>query len=260
MRRMLMVVLLSLPLPAWAASPFDGTWRMNPKSVEADKPIEQTLANGRYQCSGCDPNIVIDVKADGTDQKVTGTNDFDAVNVKPIDAHTRRAVYKKGGQIVVEVDGTVSRDGKTLTETVTFHPLQGPPVKVKTESRRIGTAPAGAHAISGTWQLVKLEDMSKAAMEMTYRATPDGMTMTAGTGESYTAKFGGPAVPFVHDRSGATVAIKKLAPDAFEETYKQGDKVIADNRVSVHGNTLDVVSTDAQKRKTTMTFERVAAK
>jgi hypothetical protein len=259
---MLMVVLLSLslPLPAWAASPFDGTWRMNPKSIAIDKPIEQTLANGRYKCSGCDPNFVIDVKADGTDQKVTGTRDFDTVNVKPIDARTMQAVYKKDGQIVVEVQGTVSRDGKTLDGRVTFHPMQGPPVKTTGQSRRVGPAPAGAHATSGAWQLVKLDDVSKAGTEMSYHATPDGLTMTAGTGETYAAKFDGPAVPLVHDRSGTTVSIKKLAPDAFEEIYKQGDKVIADNRVRVHGNTMDVVSTDAQQRKTTMAFERVAGK
>lgn len=32
-----------------------------------------TLKNGHYNCTGCDPTVVIDVKADGTDQKVTGT-------------------------------------------------------------------------------------------------------------------------------------------------------------------------------------------
>src|SRR6185312_17389118 len=56
-----------LPLTAWAG-PFDGTWRIDSNNARLDpKPWEQTLANGRYTCTTCDPKI--DVQADGTDQK-----------------------------------------------------------------------------------------------------------------------------------------------------------------------------------------------
>jgi len=184
----LLVMLVLLPLPAWAG-PFDGTWKSQLDKVQSEsKPMEQALENGRFKCVGCSPNVTIDVKADGSDQKVAGTNDFDSIAVAPVDAHRVKIVCKKDKQVAMESVGA------PVTGMLTYTRAAAPPV--------------GAHAISGTWNVAKVASSSDALLTVTYRATRDGMSMTAGTGESYTAA-------------------------------------------------LNIISTDAQQNKLTLTFARV---
>ncbi|MGZ3406321.1 MAG: hypothetical protein ACXVAN_07740, partial [Polyangia bacterium] len=69
--RALLAIALLMPLPAWAAGPFDGTWKSQlDKAQMESKPMEQSLKGGRFKCVGCNPNATIDVKADGSDQAV----------------------------------------------------------------------------------------------------------------------------------------------------------------------------------------------
>ena len=83
---------------------------------------------------------------------------------------------------------SVSADGKTLTRQVTLHPLKGAPVTGMLTYTRAAAPPVGAHAISGTWNVAKVASSSDALLTVTYRATRDGMSMTAGTG---TVKYTG---------------------------------------------------------------------
>ncbi len=90
-----------------------------------------------------------------------------------------------------------------------------------------------------------------------YQGSADGLTSTQSTGETYTAKFGGPDVPRKNDRAGSTVSIKKIDANTLEETYKQGGKIVGVNRLTVHGDTISVLSTSASGAKATYTLERI---
>jgi hypothetical protein len=80
MHKLVFVFALSLPLSAWAQSPFDGTWKFNMSSTQfAEKPETVTLQNGEYTCSRCVPQIAL--KADGADHKVAGDKDSDTLAV-----------------------------------------------------------------------------------------------------------------------------------------------------------------------------------
>ena len=77
---------LLLSLFAQAQSQFDGTWKIDTNSVQLPtKPDVFLLQNGMYECKSCVPPISI--KADGTDQKVTGQPYFDTMSMKVIDDH-----------------------------------------------------------------------------------------------------------------------------------------------------------------------------
>ena len=75
--RIVAAALLLVPAAAFASSPFDGTWKGHLDSMQASgKPDVYALADGEYTCSSCDPEIKI--KADGTEQPVTGHAYYDA--------------------------------------------------------------------------------------------------------------------------------------------------------------------------------------
>ena len=58
-------------------------------------------------------------KLDGKDYPVSGSDDFDAIAIKRIDDNTAVATLKKGGKQVSTARRVVSKDGKTLTLTIT---------------------------------------------------------------------------------------------------------------------------------------------
>jgi hypothetical protein len=69
--RILCVALLLGALPALAAEPFTGTWKLDVASAKfSQKPGRYEIANGNFKCVTCDPPVT--VKADGRDQAVSG--------------------------------------------------------------------------------------------------------------------------------------------------------------------------------------------
>ncbi len=62
------------------------------------KPDVYLLQNGMYECKNCVP--VVNVKADGQDQKVTGHPYYDSVAVKVISDHEIEETDKKDGKVV----------------------------------------------------------------------------------------------------------------------------------------------------------------
>lgn len=251
MKRLLGLLVL-LPLAVWAQGPFDGTWKVNVKNAQfSQKPEVIVLKDGRYSCSTCNPKI--DIKADGSDQKVAGAKGFDTLAVKEVDPKTVRYTRRKGGQVIGEASDSVSADGKSITTEFKDYPPQGAPVTGKFTQVRATAGPAGSHAISGGWRMDKVENISDNGLTFSYKGTADGMTMTSLTGESYDAKFDGKDYPLKSDRAGGTISLKKLSGTSFEETYKQDAKPIAISVITVDGKTMKVVSKDV-RRGTTDTF------
>src|ERR1700733_13599785 len=86
---------LGLPVAALAAGAFDGTWKVSLAHVQlSKKPTVYALANGEFTCSSCAPAYT--VKADGSDQKVTG-HDFDTIAVS---ADGGTVTYKLRGKVL----------------------------------------------------------------------------------------------------------------------------------------------------------------
>jgi hypothetical protein len=114
----------------------------------------------------------------------------------------------------------VSDDGNTLTTNWTYYgnPSGGPVTGTDTETR-VGEAPAGTHAILGSWRDAKQDVATSDAVTFTYKTSGgDTLSMTTPTGrQSYTAKLDGKEVPFVGDPGVTTVSLKRIG-DSIEAT------------------------------------------
>jgi hypothetical protein len=253
MKKLMVAVALLMPAVASAQVSIDGTWKIDVASAKfPEKPDQLVLKDGRYTCSTCVPTI--EVKADGTDQQVTGSKYFDTIAVTIVDDHTVRSSSKKDGKVVVESTSTVGSDGTMLTEEFTTFPPAGEPVKGKIVSQRVAKGPVGSHALSGSWRATKAAEFSDSGLTVTFRSTADGLSMSAPTGESYEAKFDGKDYPVKGDPGASVVSLKRIDERTIEETTKR-DKVIRVARMTLSpdGQTLSFVNDD-KERGTTMTF------
>jgi hypothetical protein len=224
---------------AWAQSPLDGTWKVNLTNAQfTQKPLTFVLQKDRYSCTDC--SIKVDVRADGSDQKVPEAKSYDTLAVKQLDERTVQFTRKKAGKVVYESTDTVSPDGKTLTEEFKEYPPQGQPVTGKVALTRVADGPQGGHALSGSWRVQKVENVSEQGLTFTLKSTADGLSMSTPTGESYDAKFDGKDYPVKGDRAGGVVSLKKINDTTFEETYKQDGKPVQSSQFSVQGKTLKV--------------------
>jgi hypothetical protein len=229
------------PASSSAQSPFDGTWRVNfSQSKLSPKPNVFYLSQGWYHCVSCNP--AFDVKADGQDQTVTGQA-YDTISVKEVDAKSTASVTKKGGTTVSEQTRTVSSDGKTLTVKSTFHPQNGgQPVTTEVMAKRVGIAPSGVHATSGSWQINTIQQSDNGLLT-TYKTNGDELTMSSPTGETYTAKLDGTDYPVKGAFGWDAVSLKRVDKNTIEETDKRNGKVtdVAKMTVSADGKKLTVV-------------------
>ena len=215
---------LLAPLAALADSPFDGTWVAKDESMTMDpKPYVFTLANGVFDSQVAVPPFK--VKADGTDQPVKGHAYYDTVAVRSDAPDVLTTTFKKAGKTVGSSTYSLSADSKTLTQKWTD---SGGSETATGENiyTRVGAAPKGAHAASGSWRITKAQNTSANARTLTYKATADGMSFSAPTGQSYTAKFDGKEVPVAGDAGGQTVSLKKVNASAFIETDHVKGKVV----------------------------------
>ena len=231
---------LLVPFAALADSPFDGTWVSKDDSLVLDpKPYVLSLANGVFENKSTVPPIK--VKADGTDQPVKGHAAYDTAAVKSAGADSFDVTVKKAGKTMGTSNYSVSADGKTLTQKWTD---QSGTETASGENlyARVGPAPAGAHAASGSWRITKAQNTSANARTITYKSTADGMSFSTPTGQSYTAKFDGKEVPIAGDPGGMMVSLKKVNASSFVETDHVKGKVVEVDHwtVAADGKTMKV--------------------
>jgi hypothetical protein len=248
-----LLAVIGLAGSLWAASPFDGTWKVDLNSAQfPEKPQIVVLQNGTFQCSTCDPKI--NVKADGSDQPVQGSKTIDTVAVTIVDDKTVESISKKGGKVVEQTKNTVSADGKTSTVAFTYYPeASKQPVTGNEILIRVAPGPSGSHATSGSWRTQKVNATDN-ALTVTYKSSPDGLMMTDAIGESFDAKFDGKDYP-IKGATGYTVSLTKVNDRAIIETDKRDGKVVAVTHmtVSADGKTLTIKS-ENKVRGTTTTF------
>jgi hypothetical protein len=239
MKRLFLMCLL-VPAAAFCAGVFDGTWKTKADSFQVTgKPDDYVLANGMYRCNSCVPPIA--VKADGTDQSVTGHDYYDSIAVKIVSATAVGFTRKKGGKVMNTDAASVSADGKTLTDKwVDYQGAQ--PAKGTSTSTRLTAGPAGSHALSGTWQQSKFSDGSDSLLTVKFTSSADGLKMEW-NGQNYDAKFDGKEYPIKNDPGGTTVSLKRIDAHTLEETDRRQGKVtdVIRTTAAADGKTLSVV-------------------
>jgi len=248
--KILITALLFAPAAALAGSAFDGTWKLRPDSVKSTgKPDVIVVADGVYTCSSCVPEIK--VKADGTEQKVTGHAYYDTVAVTVLSPTSVQINDKKAGKPTLDLTYSVSADGKTLTTKVVDH--TGAKTANQTfTATRVAAGPAGAHAISGSWQGGPVTAADEAASTVHYAMTADGFSMKW-NGQSYDAKFDGKEYPLVGDPGHTRVTLRKIDDNNVEETdYRLGKKTDEIHlAAAADGKTVAVTDKDVQAGQTT---------
>ncbi len=259
MKKFLLAFVLPLPMLAAAQSPFNGTWKVNLNQANfSPKPDVYVLAKGMYSCNTCAPPYT--VKADGSDQAVKGHPYFDTVAVTVVNDHQIKEVDKKGGKVVATSTETVSGDGKTVTFEFSdaSNTNGGAPVTGKGSATRVAAGPAGSHAISGSWKMGKIANLSDNAIVFSYQVNGNQVTMKAQTGQSYTAKLDGSDAPMQGDPGVSSVTVKMLGKNVLEEDDKRNGKVILVSKTTLaaDGKTGKVVNTDLLTNRTA-TFEIV---
>ena len=252
--------LLLLPILACAAqSPFDGTWKVYPQqstsSGNRTRRLHMGITERHLSCSAC-PDMAgpIQIKADGTDQPVQGRRAFDTLAIEIVDDKTIRATEKRDGKIVESVKNTLSAADKTLTRNTTSY-LEGSkqPFTETTTLTRVAASPAGSHAISGSWQL-QLPPVAPMQYTVTYKSSPDGLTMTTISGQSFDAKFDGKDYP-IKGTAGRTVSLTRMSDISIDKTDKLDGMIVEVNHmtVSADGTTL-TIKLENEAQGTTITL------
>jgi len=239
------LMLFLAPVLAMAQSPFDGTWKIDISSVQwPEKPDVYLLQNGMYECKTCVPPI--NIKADGTDQKVTGDPYSDTLAVKMIDDRNIELTSKKDGKVVGTAKESVSSDGTTLTVNWTNSVYQSAGTQSGSFTEKcMAKGPVGANLISGSWRTQKAE-FPAAFLTWTYKVNGNELIRTSPVGEGYTAKLDGTDAPWKGNPGITSVSVKMLAKDTLEETTKRDGKVIgiAKDTISADGKTMKWVFED----------------
>jgi hypothetical protein len=235
---------LLLPISAVAASPFDGTWKTDPKTIASSQPdVNMILKDGIFACILCaNPRAL---PADGQVHAISGVPYIDHGSVTIIDDRTVKFVEWRDGKQVLDLTTSCDSSGSTLTQTGYFTIGSNQPVHYSWSGKRVGGMIPGAHAVSGTWQTQSISG-SADALTMTLSTVGDSLTMKSPASGSYTAKFDGTEAPFTGDPGITSVSVKRLGNTSYEETDKRNGTIIEVDTITVSpdGKSLQVLSDD----------------
>jgi len=218
---LLLLTLCFCCIDAGSQSPFDGTWVIDSgksENLASEKPRVLSVADGVF----CDGDRKL--KADGSDQKVPPTGYWDTVTVRIVDNRTVEVISKKAGRPMFTETDTVSADGNTLTK-VMKDTTEAEAVTFESNFRRIAPAPAGAHAISGSWQVFK-QSRSENSTIIKYKCTSQGFTAETPLGEKLEAKFDGKLYEMQDDPGHTMVSVKLINPYTVEQTNVRDGKIV----------------------------------
>ncbi|MBY0521090.1 MAG: hypothetical protein K2P79_11780 [Sphingomonas sp.] len=245
--------LLAIAAPAFAQSPFDGSWKGDTATAQlTDKPFVRTLREGVYSCDSC--NTPFSVKADGAFHPVKGQDYVDEMSVA-VAGNVVTSQSRKGGKLVNVSTDTVATDGMTVDWTnKDMSAVNGTPVEAKGRDKRVGAAPpADAHPLSGGW-ITQNDGLAVSESGLIFKMAVKGdvFTLSTPTGLSFAATFGGPAVAMQGDIGGTTVKVKRIDATTLEETDIRGGKAVNVYTYRLHpdGKALDVTSYNPIQKST----------
>ena len=238
--------------PAWAQSPFDGTWKIDvSKTQQPTKPDVYLLQEGKFQCQTCDPAIC--VIADGADQPVTGNSCYDTVNIKVLSDRVIEETDRRKGKPARTLRIEVSQNNDEATFDLTdICNKKSDPVRVEWLSKRVARAPAGSHLVSGSWRHVKDEFASENALSGTLKLTNNTFSFMDPTGQGYTAKLDGTYAPFVGTLDNSFVSVKRIGTNTIEETDIKDGKAYSRvvYTIAADGKTIKLTITDLAQDST----------
>ena len=227
------------------AGSIDGTWLADVSTVKFDQtPDEFMLTDGVYSCATCIPPIT-NFAADGAFHPIADRATYDSMSVAQVDDKTVKFVRRKGDKETGNNSLTVSADGKTLVNKYTsLNNANGKATSGETTLTRVGDPVAGAHAMSGQWEVGQISNISPEALTVTYKVEGDTLTSTAATGESYSAKLDGSETPVTGAADGAVVSAVRDG-GGYKLTRKRGGTVVDETTVTPAADgTLAIVSLD----------------
>jgi hypothetical protein len=236
------LTMLLAPGAVFAASAFDGTWKFSVEHIQpSQKPFVLQLNHGEYTCVSC--AVPSTQKADGAEHPLKGNPNADAGTVTVTDAHNVTLVLKLHGKVVDTFKYVISADGKSMT-VEEINAYGAAPTSYKEQVTRVTDAPAGAHALSGSWGSAKLLSADGPGVLVTYGMSADGFTMSS-NGQSYEAKFDDKTYPVKDDPTKTVVNLKKVSDREVIETDSQKGKPVEtyDMTVSADGKSLRIVDT-----------------
>ena len=153
----------------------------------AQSPFEYSVGTGMFRCTCFADNV--EVKADGSDQKIPTGSYWDTASIRVVDNSTVEIITKKAGKTMFTETDTVSPDGYTLTQHVK-DTTEAEAVTVESLNRRVGKRTDGTHAISGSWKAYKVVHFKNSSM-IKYKCTAEGFSAETPLGEKFEAKFDG---------------------------------------------------------------------
>jgi hypothetical protein len=201
-------------------SPFDGTWIIDTgknENLPSEKPRVLSVLDGVFREGDRQ------LKTDGSDQRVPATGYWDTASVRIVDDRTIEIISKKAGKPMYTETDTVSADGNTLTK-VMKDTTEAEAVTFESDFRRIAPAPAGAHAVSGSWQVFK-QSRSENSTIIKYKCTLQGFTAETPLGEKLEAKFDGKLYEMEDDPGHTMVSVKLINPYTVEQTNVRDGKI-----------------------------------
>jgi hypothetical protein len=137
--RKLAFLVFGLAATLLAADPSVGTWKLNiskskyspgPPPKSATITFAETAAGVHrtgesINADGSKTSFEYTAKYDGNDYPIKGTQIYDAIAIKRIDDQTSEATLKKGGKVVATAKRVLSKDGKTMTLTISGTSAKG---------------------------------------------------------------------------------------------------------------------------------------
>lgn len=239
---------------AASADAINGTWKADLSTVQmSGKPDQLLLKDSKFDCPTCTPPLTL--PADGAFHPITGRAYADSIAIKVDDDHNVTRTDKKAGKVMSEGKYNVSSDGNTLTINFTDSSTpNAPPTKGQFIETRSAPAPAGAHAISGSWTPKNYANINDEALTVTYKVEGDTLHMSSPAGQSYDAKLDGTATPIKGDVGGTTASVKKVGDNSYEETDTRDGKVVSVATFTVGADGKLHVTSEDKRNDSTMKY------
>lgn len=229
LRLLTLACAVALPCLAQAASPWDGTWKidLSKSHYEGQSFNYSKTSSGMWHVSW--GNLGFDFAADG---KAYPTLDKDStIVVHAKGDHELMWDNKLNGTTLSTTDETLSSDGKVLTDHTTGTRPDGTKVDDTTTYARV----SGGPGFLGTWKSTKVKTSENASYVI--RTAGDGtltwdipdykMTFT-GKADGMDVPVSGPQVP-----PGMTLALKKISGMQLDYTVKSSGKVVSMGKMTI---------------------------
>ncbi len=243
-----------------ARSPFDGRWVADLDTQSGLATDMYLVRDGHYACSSCEPPR--SYAADGKPHPVAGDPETTSESVT-ITGRRSIVTHIIGPPLDRVTTMTVAPDDRTASYVSVDH-RPGITAALRTEylARRTAAAPAGAHAVSGTWQGVRYVQVPELVRTTTLRLNGNRFSYSTPLGTSYTAHLGGGDVPVrTMQGAGITASVRLTGKRRIEEKVKRDGQLVEVRTFTLapNGRSMEIATRDPAQGATFRAISRRAA-